>query len=209
LGVKIAHHYCAIARERCKLPRTAQHFAWLDLASAEGQEYWQCMNLAGDYAQACHELIHANLAKAMDLHALANVNHHHNFAWKETLPDGREAVVHRKGATPAHEGEAGIIPGSMTTAGYIVCGRGCPDALYSASHGAGRAMSRLEAKESFTRSEMNKILASAGVMLIGGSIEEVSTAYKDIDLVMTAQADMVEIHGRFMPRIVRMNNEQE
>jgi tRNA-splicing ligase RtcB len=207
LGFEIASHYSVIARERCKLPREAQHFAWLDLASAEGQEYWQCMNLAGAYAQACHERIHANLAKALGLHAVANVNHHHNFAWKETLPDGREAIVHRKGATPAHEGEAGVIPGSMTTAGYVVCGKGQPDALYSASHGAGRAMSRQQAKDSFTRSELNKMLAAAGVTLIGGSVEEAASAYKDIDRVMEAQATLVEVHGRFMPRIVRMNKE--
>jgi tRNA-splicing ligase RtcB len=207
LGAEIARHYSAIAREHCKLPREAQHFAWLDMNSDEGQEYWQSMTLAGMYAQGCHERIHANLTKALGLHAIANVNHHHNFAWKETLPDGRAAIVHRKGATPAHEGVAGIIPGSMTTAGYLVCGRGQPDALYSASHGAGRAMSRQQAKESFTRSELNKMLASAGVTLIGGSVEEAPTAYKDINRVMEAQATLVEIHGRFMPRIVRMNEE--
>jgi len=207
LGAEIARHYSVIARECCKLPREAQHFAWLDMDSAEGQEYWQCMTLAGMYAQACHERIHANLTKALGLHAVANVNHHHNFAWKERLPDGREAIVHRKGATPAHEGKAGIIPGSMTTAGYLVCGRGQPASLYSASHGAGRAMSRQQAKDSFTRSELNKMLVSAGVTLIGGSVEEAPSAYKDIDLVVKAQESLVEIHGRFMPRIVRMNEE--
>ncbi len=207
LGAEVARYYSAIARERCKLPREAQHFAWLDMVSAEGQEYWQCMSLAGDYAQACHERIHANLSKAMSLHVVANVNHHHNFAWKEILPDGREAIVHRKGATPAHAGEVGIIPGSMTTAGYLVCGKGQPEALYSASHGAGRAMSRQKAKDSFTRSDLNKMLTSAGVTLIGGSVEEASLAYKDIDRVMEAQAALVEVHGRFMPRIVRMNKE--
>jgi tRNA-splicing ligase RtcB len=207
LGAEIARHYCAIARERCKLPREAQHFAWLDMASAEGQEYWQCMTLAGMYAQACHERIHANLAKALGLHAIANINHHHNFAWQETLPDGRCVTVHRKGATPAHSGEAGIIPGSMTTAGYLVCGKGQPESLNSASHGAGRAMSRQQARDSFTRSKLNKILAAAGVTLIGGSLEEAPGAYKDIDCVMKAQAALVDIHGRFMPRVVRMNEE--
>jgi len=207
LGAEIAQHYSTVARERCKLPREAQHFAWLDINSAEGQEYWQCMSLAGDYAQACHERIHANLAKAMGLHVAANVNHHHNFAWKETLPDGREVIVHRKGATPARNGEAGIIPGSMTVAGYLVRGLGQPESLYSASHGAGRAMSRQQAKESITRSEMNKMLAAAGVTLIGGSVEEAPAAYKNIDSVMDAQVSLVEVHGRFMPKIVRMNDE--
>jgi tRNA-splicing ligase RtcB len=207
LGAEVARHYSAIARERCKLPREAQHFAWLDMASAEGQEYWQCMNLAGAYAEACHERIHVSLSKAMGLRSIANVSHHHNFAWKETLSDGREVIVHRKGATPAHVGEAGIIPGSMTAAGYLVCGKGQPEALCSASHGAGRAMSRQKARDSFTRSDLNRMLASASVTLIGGSIEEASPAYKNIDRVMEAQTALVDVHGRFMPRIVRMNKE--
>ena len=104
------------------------------------------MNLAGDYARACHERIHLNLAKALGLKPLANVNNHHNFAWREEIAPGRMAIVHRKGATPAQKGQAGLIPGSMATAGYLVCGKGMEAALNSASHGAGRAMSRQKAK---------------------------------------------------------------
>ena len=207
LGAEIALYYSEIARERCKLPREAQNFAWLDMASAEGEEYWRCMNLAGMYAQACHERIHANLTKALGLHPVANINHHHNFAWIETI-DGREVIIHRKGATPAHKGEIGIIPGSMTTAGYLVCGLGDPESVYSASHGAGRVMSRLQAKESFSRSDMKKLLSAAGVTLIGGSTEEISKAYKDIDKVMEAQSKLVQVIGKFMPRVVRMNDEE-
>jgi tRNA-splicing ligase RtcB len=76
------------------------------------------------------------------LKPLMNVSNHHNFAWKETLPDGRKVIIHRKGATPAHLGEFGIIPGSMATPGYVVSGKGCRESLFSASHGAGRRMSR-------------------------------------------------------------------
>ena len=207
LGAEIARYYCEIARQRCKLPRVAQHFAWFDMASAEGEEYWLSMNLAGKYSEACHERIHINLAKALGLNAIANVSNHHNFAWKETMPDGQELIVHRKGATPAHKNEAGFIPGSMTAAGYLVCGKGIPESLYSASHGAGRAMSRLQATESISRSELKKTLKAANVTLIGGSVEEAPRAYKNIDTVMKAQAQLVEIQGKFMPRIVRMNNE--
>lgn len=82
LGAAIAKHYSLLAREVCKLPREAQHFAWLSLDSEEGQEYWMSMNLAGDYARACHERIHLNLSKALGLKPVANVNNHHNFAWK-------------------------------------------------------------------------------------------------------------------------------
>ena len=165
------------------------------------------MNLAGDYAQACHERIHHNLSKALGVRVIGNVNNHHNFAWREELPSGKYAIVHRKGATPAGKDEPGFIPGSMTAAGYLVSGKGSPESLNSASHGAGRAMSRQKAKERFTNSFLKKMLAEAGVTLIDGSVEECPPAYKAIDEVMRAQEGLVDIHGRFMPRIVRMNKE--
>jgi tRNA-splicing ligase RtcB len=86
-------------------------------------------------------------------------------------------------------------------------GKGNADALYSASHGAGRAMSRHDARGSTTKSAMKKMLAGADVTLIDGSIEENPAAYKDIELVMKAQTELVAIQGKFWPRIVRMNKE--
>lgn len=207
LGSAIAKHYTQIAMNTCKLPRHAQQLAWLDLDSEAGQEYWLTMTLAGDYAKACHERIHANLLKALGLTALHVIENHHNFAWKDMLADGSNVIIHRKGATPAHQGELGIIPGSMTTPAYLVSGKGCTDALYSASHGAGRAMSRQKAKESMTVSGMKKLLTNAGVTLIGGTVEENPLAYKDIEIVMAAQRDLIDIEGKFYPRIVRMNKE--
>ncbi len=207
LGANIAQHYTRIAMDTCKLPSEVQQLAWLDLDSGAGQEYWLSMNLAGDYAKACHDRIHANLIKALGLEALAVVENHHNFAWKERLADGREVIVHRKGATPAHAGELGIIPGSMTTPAYLVEGKGGDRTLHSASHGAGRAMSRKRAKESMTVSGLRKILSDAGVTLIGGSVEENPLAYKDIERVMDAQQDLVKVLGRFLPKIVRMNKD--
>lgn len=207
LGSAIARHYTQIATDTCKLPRQAQQLAWLDMNTVAGQEYWMAMTLAGDYAKACHDLIHANMLKALGLKALLVVENHHNFAWKEKLPDGRDVIVHRKGATPAHEGEAGIIPGSMTTPAYLVAGKGVTEALYSASHGAGRAMSRQAAKDGMTVSGMKKLLSAAGVTLIGGTVEENPLAYKDIETVMAGQQALVDIQGRFFPRIVRMNKE--
>lgn len=207
MGAAIARHYSDIAREVCKLPREAQHFAWLSLDSEEGQEYWMSMNLAGDFARACHEQIHLNLSKALGLKVLGNVNNHHNFAWREEIAPNQYAIVHRKGATPAGKGVAGFIPGSMATVGYLVCGKGVETSLNSASHGAGRAMSRQKAKEQFTQSSLKKLLSQNRVTLIGGSVEEMPWAYKDIDQVMPAQKELVEIHGKFMPRIVRMNRE--
>lgn len=206
LGANIAQHYTKLATELCKLPREAQHLAWLDMNSAEGQEYWLSMNLAGDYAKACHDRIHINLCRALGIKAVATIENHHNFAWKELI-DGKELIVHRKGATPAHEGELGIIPGNMTDAGYLVSGKGIADSLYSASHGAGRCLSRNKAKNSITVSSFKKMVTQAGVTLIGGSTEESPLAYKNIKEVMIAQQHLVNIHGKFTPKIVRMNKE--
>jgi tRNA-splicing ligase RtcB len=207
LGANIARHYTQVAMDTCQLPREAQPLAWLDLDTEAGQEYWLSMTLAGDYAKACHDRIHLNLLKALGLKTLAKVENHHNFAWKDTLADGTEAIIHRKGATPAHMGELGIIPGSMAAPAYLVIGKGNDGALQSASHGAGRAFSRKETRENITGSAMKKILGDAGVTLIGGSLEENPSAYKNIETVMAAQQQLIEVQGKFYPRIVIMDKE--
>jgi tRNA-splicing ligase RtcB len=204
LGANIAQAYTAIAMDRCRLPREAKSLAWLDLDSDAGQEYWLSMNLAGAYAQACHDRIHANLCRVLGLSALHTVENHHNFAWKETLHDGETYIVHRKGATPAAPGEMGIIPGSMTTPGYVVSGKGNEASLNSAAHGAGRQLSRQRARNSITMSSLRKTLQREKVTLIGGSAEEAPEAYKDIELVMSSQATLVNVEGIFQPRVVRM-----
>lgn len=206
LGANIAQHYTQIAMQQCRLPRHVRSLAWLSLDTGAGMEYHAAMNLAGEYAQACHQVIHAGLTRALGLTPLALVENHHNFAWEEDL-NGQKVFVHRKGATPAHEGELGIIPGSMTTAAYLVRGKGVPESLNSASHGAGRAMSRQKARENMTQSSLKKMLSAAGVTLIGGSTEENPLAYKDIEGVMAAQTELVHTEGRFLPSVVRMNRE--
>jgi len=173
--------------------------------SEEGQEYWLAMNLAGDYASACHNHIHKRLSAALGEEHIAKVENHHNFAWKETLEDGREVVVHRKGATPAGKGVLGIIPGSMTAEGFIVRGKGNVTSINSASHGAGRKMSRTKAKNSITTHQLNKILNDHGVELLGGGLDEAPMAYKNIHQVMDSQKDLVEVIGTFLPKIVRMD----
>lgn len=206
-GASIAKHYTRIARERCRLPKGAVNLAWLDLDTDEGKEYWIAMNLAGDYSAANHQVIHARLAAALAEKPLATVQNHHNFAWKELLSDGEEAIVHRKGATPATTGVTGIIPGSMTTPAFLVRGKGNGESLCSASHGAGRRMSRTEAKRRFTDRSLRDVLGKHGVELIGGGIDEAPGAYKDIAEIMNYQEDLVEILGTFEPRIVRMSKD--
>ena len=113
--------------------------------------------------------------------------------------------MHRKGATPAGEGVLGIIPASMTDAGYIVRGKGNAESFSSASHGAGRAFSRNESRNRFTSSDIKKALKAKDITLIGGNAEEAPMAYKNIETVMQSQRDLVEVIGRFQPRIVRMD----
>lgn len=203
-GAGVAEHYSRVALEKHpELPRELQRLAWLDLESQEGQEYWRAMELMGRYAAANHALIHHAIAAFLGAEVRLDVENHHNFAWKERHGD-RDVIVHRKGATPAGAGVLGIIPGSMGTSGYVVRGRGRPEALLSASHGAGRRMSRTVARQRFTWDEALAFLAERGVELLSAGLDEVPMAYKDIESVMAAQADLIEPVARFEPRLVKM-----
>lgn len=204
LGATITGHYTKIAMDTCKLPLEAKHLAWLDLTTQAGQEYWAAMNLAGDYASACHHQIHERMAIGLRETPLAMIENHHNFAWKEKDLAGNEIIVHRKGATPAGAGVLGIIPGSMATPGFIVRGKGQAASINSASHGAGRLMSRTKAIQTISPGSVNELLKQAGVELIGSGLDEAPMAYKDIHQVMESQKELVEVLGSFMPRIVRM-----
>lgn len=204
LGAGIAQFYTRLAKSKTRLPGEAAHLAWLSMDSQEGQEYWLAMNLAGDYASACHHHIHHRMSKALGEKPAAMVENHHNFAWKERLESGEEVIVHRKGATPAGKGVLGIIPGSMTAPGFIVRGKGIAQAINSASHGAGRVMSRSKAKRSITGNDLRKHLREHKVTLIGGDLDEAPMAYKDITKVMDSQRSLVDVLGAFQPKIVRM-----
>lgn len=202
-GATIAGHYTQLAKKVCQLPKEAQNLAYFDMNSTEGQEYWLAMNLAGDYASACHEIIHKKITKALGASVLATVENHHNFAWKEQW-NGEEVIVHRKGATPASKDVMGIIPGSMTAPGFLVRGKGVPDAIQSASHGAGRQLSRTQAKKQINRGELKAILKDHNVTLVGAGLDEAPMAYKDIYQVMEAQKDLVDVVAKFTPKMVRM-----
>ncbi|MDG1332881.1 MAG: RtcB family protein [Crocinitomicaceae bacterium] len=204
LGANIAKHYTYLATKQCPLPKPVQHLAWLDLNTHDGQEYWMAMSLAGDYAKACHDNIHSRISKLLGTKPVATIENHHNFAWKQKV-NGKECVVHRKGATPAAKGELGIIPGSMTAPGFIVRGLGNENSLLSASHGAGRKFSRRACKQQFTQSAIKSELKKAEVELIGGGVDEAPMAYKDIEQVMDHQRELVEVVGTFLPKIVRMD----
>ena len=204
LGASIAGHYTSVAKARRRLPGEASNLAWLSLDEEEGMEYWIAMNLAGDYASACHHLIHQKIAKQLGRKPIKMVENHHNFAWKENW-EGRDVLVHRKGATPAGKDVLGIIPGSMTAPGFIVKGKGNADAIYSASHGAGRKMSRSAAMKNISHEALTEELNRHGVKLLGGGLDEAPFAYKNIEVVMESQQALVEVVGKFVPKIVKMD----
>jgi len=207
-GAAVCDHYSKIAfSEFPDLPGELKRLAWLTLDSQPGQEYWAAMELMGRYAAANHACIHRHIAENLGAQVLLDLENHHNFAWKEKHVIGdleREVIVHRKGATPAGAGVLGIIPGSMGTPGFVVSGKGNAESLHSASHGAGRAMSRKAANEKFNWKDVNRFLKQQGVTLISAGLDEVPMAYKNIREVMAAQHDLVKVVGEFSPRLVKM-----
>ncbi|GAA2361947.1 RtcB family protein [Saccharopolyspora halophila] len=117
---------------------------------------------------------------------------HHNYVAEETF-DGVDVLVTRKGAIRAGSGEMGIIPGSMGTGSYIVRGLGNPESFRSASHGAGRRMSRRKAKKTFSADDLAAQTAGVECRKDGAVVDEIPSAYKDIDAVIRAQRDLVEV----------------
>ena len=224
-GAMVASHYSRLAMSlRPGLSREQRHLAWLDLDTEPGQEYWAAMELMGHYAAANHACIHRHVAGHLGAEVLLDLENHHNFAWKERIsvpgqpgqhgqsdqhdqsgrrPD-RKAVVHRKGATPAGSGVLGIIPGSMASPAFVVRGKGNLESMNSAAHGAGRVMSRKRAIRSLNWPDANRMLREKGVTLMSAGLDEVPFVYKNIEEVMAAQTDLVEVVARFDPRLVKM-----
>jgi tRNA-splicing ligase RtcB len=203
-GAAVCSTYSQIAQQR--LAPEDRHFgrlAWLPLDSAPGREYWLAMQLMGEYAAANHAVIHRNVTRLVGAGIVAGVENHHNFAWLEEH-QGRQLVVHRKGATPAGRGTLGVIPGSMSAPAFVVRGLGAPESLDSASHGAGRRMSRREASHTFRFNQVRRDLAARGIEVLAAGADESPGVYKDIRQVMAAQRDLVQIVAQFEPRLVMM-----
>ncbi|MBX3386486.1 MAG: RtcB family protein [Phycisphaeraceae bacterium] len=214
-GAAVCDHYSKIAMsKRPELPKDLRFLAWLDMDSSEGAEYFAAMELMGRYAAANHECIHRHVLRELGAIPAAYIENHHNFAWKERHDAGdgkgeRELIVHRKGATPAGAGVLGVIPGSMAAPGFVVRGRGVAASLRSASHGAGRAMSRTQARGSFAWGNVRRELEDRNVELLSAGLDEAPGAYKDIHRVMALQSDLVDVIARFDPRLVKMAPEGE
>lgn len=205
-GARIADHYTKIARqETAKIAQVPPQYEWLSIDSEAGQEYLAMMQLADAYAAANHEVIHNTFARMAGLVPVFNYDNSHNLAWVEG-----DAVTHRKGATPAHKGQLGLIPGSMADAAYIVIGQGNADSLESASHGAGRVGSRTKAKATINPKEMRQLLADRNIEVAGFSVDESSAAYKNIEEVIAVQerAGILTVAAKMQPFAVKMAGEE-
>ncbi len=175
------------------------NLAYLREGSEAFDDYVEAVGWAQSYARVNREIMMAAVVKAAGkalgyrFKALESaVNCHHNYVQKETH-FGDEVWLTRKGAVSAQAGQLGIIPGSMGARSFIVRGKGNPDAYCSCSHGAGRAMSRGQARRSFTLSDHRAATAHVECRKDKDVIDETPMAYKDIDAVMAAQRDLVEI----------------
>ncbi|NJN17328.1 MAG: RtcB family protein [Oscillochloris sp.] len=205
VGFAVANHYMRVAAQETKrIADVPRYYEWLDLDSEAGQEYWTAMELCGAFASANHHVIHDLFVRRSKLPVAAQLENHHNFAWREG-----DLVVHRKGATPANAGELGIIPGSMATNSYVVVGKGNPDSLMSSSHGAGRRGSRTWAKNTISMSDVRRFLAQKNVMIEGVAADESPFAYKDIERVISLQesAGLLAKVARMQPVAVLMAGE--
>ncbi|MCC6077142.1 RtcB family protein [Pseudomonas sp. GCM10022188] len=173
--------------------------AYFEEGSAHYDDYVEAVGWAQDYARRNRGvMMHSVVAAARRVIAkpftadVEAVNCHHNYVQKETH-FGREVLVTRKGAVAAHKGQLGIIPGSMGAKSFIVRGLGNEEAFCSCSHGAGRTMSRTQAKKRFSVADQVRATAHVECRKDAEVIDEIPMAYKDIDAVMAAQADLVEV----------------
>jgi tRNA-splicing ligase RtcB len=204
-GGKVCDIYSGIAQSRLPTKyKELGRLAWLDMDTDAGIEYFLAMQLMGRYAAANHDLIHRDIAKFLHVHVLGQIENHHNFAWEEEH-FGKKLYIHRKGATPAGKGVLGVIPGSMGTPAYVVRGLGNPNSLCSASHGAGRKMSRKAANEKYSWQAVKGDLEKKGIIVLSAGADESPGSYKNIDDVMAQQSDLVEPIARFDPKIVMMD----
>ncbi len=210
LGKQVCDHYAKLAQELNERwfssVDTTMQLAFLPWKTQESQQYWTEMQYCVDFALANRKLmiqrIMEEIADAIPkAHFEPIINIAHNYAALEHH-FGKNVIIHRKGAVKVMEGSVGIIPGSQGTRSYIVEGLGNPDSFYSSSHGAGRRMSRTEAVNTLSLDqEVAKLEALHIVHAIRNQndLEEASSAYKDIDMVMACQTDLVKIKVALSP----------
>lgn len=203
IGNRIGSYFIELAKgemRRYFINLPDKDLAYLPEGSRHFDDYVEALEWAQAYAMTNRQLMMASLIEAVrrvpgmpafTTDALA-VNCHHNYVAREHHY-GKNVFVTRKGAVRAREGDLGIIPGSMGARSYIVRGKGNDQSFHSCSHGAGRAMSRAEAKRRFTTADHERATAGIECRKDSDVIDETPMAYKDIDAVMAAQSDLVDV----------------
>lgn len=206
-GHKVATHYVKQAERYTSgiASNVPNGYEWLAVDHELGQEYLMAMNVLGDYAYANHSLMHQTFSTSIGFQPTKQIMNRHNFVWDR---DG--LFIHRKGATPANNGQLGLIPGSSGSASYIVSGLGNKDSLYSSSHGAGRVGSRTQAKKNHNELEFQKRMSNLGTKHFGLAQDETYQAYKDIEAVMKVQNGvLVQTIAKLKPLVVLMSGESD
>jgi tRNA-splicing ligase RtcB len=185
--------------------------ALLPLGAPAGQDYLAAMTIAGEFAYAGRDAVVATVLDILGTHGTDRVHNHHNFAWQERHR-GETYWVVRKGATPAFPGQRGFVGGSMDDIAVIVHGLDTPQsaaALYSTVHGAGRVMSRRQAKKSVDFRSVQARLRERGTVLVGAGADEAPEVYRRLEDVLAQHAGTIEIEHVLKPRIVVMAGPNE
>jgi len=213
LGFKVAHFYNHLAKELNKKNKIKISEKWdlcyLVLQSKEGKSYWQDMNFCLQFAYNSRSLMLSKISKIFEDHFPTvefekEINIHHNYASLEKH-FGKEVIVHRKGAISAVKDQIGLVPGSQGTYSYLIKGLGNTLSFNSCAHGAGRRMSRKEARRSLSLEEEKSKLDKKGILhAIRGKrdLDEAASAYKNIEEVMDKQKDLAQIIEIFAPLAV-------
>ncbi|HKW12135.1 MAG TPA: RtcB family protein [Gemmatimonadaceae bacterium] len=225
-GHTVASGFLALSQGKKWGERVPEAEALLSIDEPLGHDYWHLMNLAGEYAYAGREWVARKVVSILGGRELELVHNHHNFAWTEQH-GGEELIVVRKGATPAFPGQKGFVGGSMGDDAVILAGAaGDGDeqraALYSTVHGAGRVMSRTEARGKVNRKTgevkspgkvswemLREWVGGKGVILRGGGLDESPHAYRRLPDVLAAQGSTVQVLHTLRPIIVVMAGENE
>lgn len=211
-GYKIAKYYHEVAKELCEswysdIP--TPDLSFLPVDSDEGADYMVCMDYALFFAKASRKRMMwemmDSLAEVFPVCGFDEIKDvHHNYArWENHF--GKNYIIHRKGATSARDGEFGIIPGSQGTSSYIVKGKGNKDSFTSCSHGAGRCMSRTKARKTLSLDGERDRMDEKGIIHSirnEKDLDEAASAYKDIDVVMENQKDLVDVVVELTPLAV-------
>lgn len=201
IGNEIASRHIETAKQLHKLSELPDpNLAFFVQGTEEFKAYWRDLEWAQSYAMKNREIMMNRLLRQFnrmfnngeDFAPEVSVNCHHNYVSPE-VHFGEKVYITRKGAIRADAGVYGIIPGSMGAKSFIVKGLGNPQSFNSCSHGAGRKMSRTAAKKAFSRADLERQTAGVECRKDAGVIDEIPSAYKDIDEVMRNQRDLVEV----------------